>query len=165
MGILWARQGSVVLVPDNIGHGERIQTYPWNREGYPARYNMGLQLYLAGESLMKWMVWDTMRAVDLLVERKEVDPAKIILLGAVAGGGDPAAVTAALDPRIAAVFPFNFGEAKPENGGRGQGPDHRADPGWGSWESTRNLAGSISGQFLPWLICASVAPPPTYRWC
>lgn len=158
MGILWARQGSAVLVADNIGHGERIQTYPWNREGYHARYNMGLQLYVAGESLMKWMVWDTKRAVDMLVERSEVDPARIILLGAVAGGGDPAGVTAALEPRIAAVAPFNYGEATPEHGGRGNWPAHLADPGWGSWETTRNLPGSIAGQYFPWLICASVAP-------
>jgi cephalosporin-C deacetylase-like acetyl esterase len=158
MGILWARQGSAVLIADNIGHGERIQTYPWNREGYHSRYNMGLQLYVAGESLIKWMVWDTMRAVDLLVERSEVDPRKIILLGAVAAGGDPAAITAALDPRIAAVAPFNYGEATPEHGGRASWPAHLADPGWGSWETSRYLPRSVADQFLPWLICASVAP-------
>ena len=158
MGILWARQGNAVLVADNIGHGERIQTYPWNREGYHARYNMGLQLYVAGESLIKWMVWDTMRAVDMLTERSDVDPGKIILLGAVAGGGDPAAVTAALDPRIAAVAPFNYGEATPEHGGRRNGLAQLADPGWGSWETTRNLPRSIADQFLPWFVCASVAP-------
>jgi dienelactone hydrolase len=158
MGMLWARQGSAVLVADNIGHGERIQTYPWNREGYHSRYNMGLQLYVAGESLIKWMVWDTMRAVDFLVSRSDVDPGKIILLGAVAGGGDPAAITAALEPRIAAVAPFTFGEATPEHGGRANWPAQLADPGWGSWETTRNLPRSIVDQFLPWLICASVAP-------
>ncbi|MGH9665258.1 MAG: alpha/beta hydrolase family protein, partial [Bryobacteraceae bacterium] len=32
------------------------------------------------------------------------------------------------------------------------------DPGWGEWESTRGLRLSISEQFFPWLICASVAP-------
>ena len=158
MGILWARAGSVVLVPDNLAHGERIQTYPWNREGYHARYNLGMQLYAAGESLIKWMVWDTMRGVDLLLEREDVDPRGIVLLGAVAGGGDPAAVTAALDPRIAAVAPFNFGEATPRSSGRGRWPSELADPGWGSWESTRNMPGSISGGFVPWVICASVAP-------
>lgn len=158
MGILWARQGSAVLIADNLGHGERIQTYPWNREGYHSRYHLGMQLYVAGESLMKWMVWDTMRAVDVLLERDDIDPGKIILLGAVAGGGDPAAVTAALDPRIAAVAPFNYGEASPENAGRANWPPHTADPGWGSWESTRNMPRSIADQFMPWFVCASVAP-------
>jgi cephalosporin-C deacetylase-like acetyl esterase len=158
MGVLWARAGSAVLVADNIGEGERLQTYPWNREGYHSRYNMGLQLNLSGESLIKWMVWDIMRSVDLLQARPEVDSGKIILLGAVAGGGDPAAVAAALDERIAAVAPFNFGEATPEHQGRANWPEGLADPGWGSWETTRNLPRSIVDQYLPWLINASVAP-------
>jgi cephalosporin-C deacetylase-like acetyl esterase len=158
MGMLWARAGSAVLIADNLGHGERLQTYPWNREGYHARYNTGLQLYVVGESLIKWMVWDIMRSIDLLAARPEVDPDRIILLGAVAGGGDPAAVAAALDERIAAVAPFNFGEASPEDQGRGDWPEGWSDPGWGSWESTRNLPRSIADQFFPWFICASVAP-------
>ncbi len=162
MGILWARAGAAVLIPDQIGAGERIQNYPWNREPYHSRYIMGMQLHLIGESLIKWMVWDTMRGVDLLLEQKDIDKGQIVLIGAVAAGGDPAAVTAALDPRIAAVVPFNFGEASPENTRffpeKNRWPLELADPGWGAWETTRNLRGSIMGQFLPWLICASVAP-------
>jgi cephalosporin-C deacetylase-like acetyl esterase len=159
MGILWARSGCAVLIMDQIGHGERIQTYPWNREAYHSRYVMGMQLYVAGESLIKWMVWDIMRGVDLLLDRPDVNKDQILLLGAVAAGGDPAAVTAALDPRIAAVVPFNFGEATPRtNGTRSSQQEGLADPGSGSWESTRNLPGSISKQYLPWMICASVAP-------
>jgi dienelactone hydrolase len=103
MGMTWARQGVAVLVMDQLGAGERVQSNPWPREGYYARYALGMQLHLAGESLMKWMVWDLMRAVDLLLERPYLDPARIVLIGAVAGGGDPAAVAAALDERVAAV--------------------------------------------------------------
>ena len=159
MGILWARAGAAVLIMDQIGHGERIQTYPWNREGYHARYATGMQLYVAGESLMKWMAWDIIRGVDLLLERKDIDKDKIILLGAVAAGGDPAAVVAAIDSRIAAVAPFNFGEASPEQGaGNTDWPKGLADPGWGSWETTRNLPRSIVDRYLPWTITASVAP-------
>jgi cephalosporin-C deacetylase-like acetyl esterase len=162
MGILWARAGCAVLVMDQIGHGERIQNYQWNREAYHSRYVMGMQLYLIGESLMKWMVWDIRRGVDFLLERPEIDAKRIVLLGAVAGGGDPAAVTAALDPRIAAVVPFNFGECTPESPRfmpeKNQWPLELADPGWGDWESTRSLRRSVIDQFLPWIICASVAP-------
>jgi dienelactone hydrolase len=162
MGILWARSGAAVLIMDQIGAGERLQNYPWNREAYHSRYVLNNQLYLAGESLIQWMVWDILRGVDLLLEQPGIDRSKIILLGAVAGGGDPAAVAAALDNRIAAVAPFNFGECTPETPRflpeKNRWPLELADPGWGSWESTRNLRGSIAGQFLPWLICASVAP-------
>jgi cephalosporin-C deacetylase-like acetyl esterase len=143
MGILWARAGCAVLVMDQMGHGERSQHYPWNREGYHGRYILGMQLYLAGESLLKWMVWDIMRGVDLLLERSDVNPNQIIILGAVAAGGEPSAVTAALDSRVSAVAPFNFG---------------RTTPSGGDWESTRCIRRSIIDQFYPWIIVGSVAP-------
>jgi hypothetical protein len=58
-------------------------------------------------------------------------------------------------------IPFNFGEAGPEEHYT-QGPrpydSDTADPGHGSWESTRNLYRSAVDQFFPWFICASVAP-------
>jgi dienelactone hydrolase len=163
LGMTWARSGAAVLIMDQLGAGERLQSQPWPRESYYSRYNLGVQLYLAGESLIKWMVWDLMRGIDLLLERPEVDPHRIVLLGSVAGGGDPAAVTAALDDRLASVLPFNFGEAGPEEHYT-EGPRpydfETADPGWGEWESTRCLRQSIAGQFFPWMICASVAPRP-----
>ncbi len=163
MGILWARAGCAVLIMDQIGHGERLQNYPWNREAYHSRYVMGMQFYVAGESLIQWMVWDVMRGIDLLLERKDVHRDQIILLGAVAAGGDPAAVAAALDPRVSAVAPFNFGEASPSAQrpgaiARDPLPPDLASPGSGSWETTRNLRRSIADQFFPWMICASVAP-------
>ena len=161
MGMTWARSGTAVFIMDQLGAGERLQSQPWPRESYYSRYNLGIQLYLAGESLIKWMVWDLMRGIDLLLERPEIDPRRIVLLGSVAGGGDPAAVTATLDNRLAAVLPFNFGEAGPEEhyteGPRGYDFE-TADPGWGEWESTRCLRQSIAGQFFPWMICASAAP-------
>jgi cephalosporin-C deacetylase-like acetyl esterase len=163
LGMTWARSGTAVLVMDQLCAGERSQSQPWNRESYYGRYALGNQLLLAGESLMKWMVWDLMRGIDLLLERPYIDPQRLVMLGAVAGGGDPAAVTAALDPRIAAVIPFNFGEAGPEEhyteGPRGYDSD-TAWPGWGYWETTRNMPRSSVDQFFPWMICASMAPRP-----
>src|SRR5262245_22517036 len=125
MGRTWARQGCVVLVMDMLGHGERRQhpfvdakSYAGNfrvgRQDYYFRYHVGAQLHLAGESLMGWMVWDLMRGVDLLLSRPGIDAKKIIVLGSVAGGGDPAGVVAALDRRVAAVVPFNFGGPQPD---------------------------------------------------
>jgi cephalosporin-C deacetylase-like acetyl esterase len=171
MGMTWARQGCAVLVMDQLGHGERRQhpfrsasDYPApfrvGRQDYYFRFNLGMQLHLVGDSLIGWMVWDLMRGVDLLLARPGIAKDRIILLGSVAGGGDPAAVTAALDPRIAAVAPFNFGGPQPET--------HYPLPvdaessfdyaGGGSWESTRNLRLSARDGFLPWVIVAAVAP-------
>jgi dienelactone hydrolase len=113
-----------------------------------------MQLHLIGESLIGWMVWDLMRGVDLLLSRPGVDPARIILIGSVAGGGDPAAVAAALDRRIAAVVPFGFGR------GRKVSADSNVEVdfvGSGSWESTRNLRLSARDGFAPWVILGAVA--------
>ena len=116
------------------------------------------QLHLVGESLMGWMVWDLMRGVDLLLSRPGIDKDRIILLGAVAGGGDPAAVTAALDPRVKAVVPFNFGGPQPDYAV----PDDPARDfywfGVPSWESTRCLRLGARDGFAQWVIVGSVAP-------
>ncbi|MGC1243750.1 MAG: acetylxylan esterase, partial [Chryseosolibacter sp.] len=163
LGMTLARSGTAVLIMDQINGGERSQTQPWARESYHGRYTTGNQLYLAGESLIKWMAWDIMRGVDVLLERSYIDPERIVLLGGVAGGGDPAALTGNLDHRIAAVIPFCFGEASPEAHYL-QGPrkydNDTADPGWAHWETTRNLPHSVSKQFFPWFLCAAGAPRP-----
>jgi dienelactone hydrolase len=169
MGMTWARAGCAVLVPDHLGHGERRQhafvtekDYPkpfrTGRQDYYFRYNLNLQLSLVGDSLMGWMVHDLMRGVDVLLEQPGIDPKRIILLGAVAGGGDPAGVTAALDPRIACVVPFNFGGWQPESSVL-ENPDR--DFAWfgeGYWESTRGLRGGAAGGFAHFVIVGSVAP-------
>jgi len=171
MGVTWAKLGCLVLVIDQLGHGERRQhpfatakDYPKEfrvgRQDYYFRYNLNLQLSLVGDSLMGWMAWDLMRGLDVALARPGADKDRVILMGAVAGGGDPAAVTAALDPRIACVVPFNFGGPQPET--RYPLPENADEwfnyAGSGSWESTRNLRDSAAEGFLPWVIVASVAP-------
>jgi dienelactone hydrolase len=164
MGMTWARQGSTVLVMDQLGHGERAQhpfraaadfgaPFRLGRQDYFFRYNVGMQLELIGESLIGWMVGDLMRGVDVLVGRPGVDASRIILIGAVAGGGDPAAIAAALDRRVAAVVPFGFGKARREPDG-----SQVNYAGSGSWESTRNLRLSARDGFAPWTILGAIAP-------
>lgn len=171
MGVTWAKLGCLVLVIDQLGHGERRQhpfatakDYPKEfrvgRQDYYFRYNLNLQLSLVGDSLMGWLAWDLMRGLDVCLARPGADKDRVILLGAVAGGGDIAAVTAALDSRIKCVVPFNFGGPQPET--RYPLPENAEEwfnyAGSGSWESTRNLRDSAAAGFLPWLIVASVAP-------
>ncbi len=171
MGINWAKRGCLVLIPDMLGHGERRQhpftdakSYPEpfkvGRQDYYFRYNVNLQLSVVDETLIGWMASDLMNGVSLLLNKPGVDAKKIILLGSVAGGGDPAAVTAALDSRITAVAPFNFGGPQPET--KYPLPDDAETSfnyfGSGYWESTRNLVRSGSGGYLPWVIVGAVAP-------
>jgi cephalosporin-C deacetylase-like acetyl esterase len=171
MGMMWARQGCLVLVMDMPGHGERRQhpfhsatdyagSFQPGRQDYYFRYNLGMQLHLIGDSLIGWMVWDLRRGVDLLLEQPGIGKDKIAILGAVAGGGDPAAVTAALDRRISAAAPFNFGGPQPETVyPLPEDPENRFNyAGSGSWESTRNLRLSARDGFMPWVIVGAVAP-------
>jgi hypothetical protein len=170
MGMSWARAGCVVIVPDNLGHGER-RAHPFRtaqdyagkfavgRQDYHFRYNTGMQLHLAGESLVGWIVWDLMRCVDVLLARPGVDRERIMLLGSVAGGGDPSAVAGALDLRISVVGPFNFGGPQPETRfPLPEGDDAFNFAGGGSWESTRNLRRSARDGFMPWVIVGGAAP-------
>jgi cephalosporin-C deacetylase-like acetyl esterase len=171
MGMSWARLGCLVLVMDQVGHGERRQhpfrseaDYPGSfrasRQDYYFRYDNAVELYLAGESLAGQIAWDLMRGVDVLLARDGIDPKRIMLLGSVAGGGDPCAVTAAIDPRITCAVPFNFGGPQPET--RYPLPDDVESSfnyaGSGSWESTRNLNRSAGDGFLPWVIVGGIAP-------
>jgi cephalosporin-C deacetylase-like acetyl esterase len=171
MGMTWARHGCAVLVMDQLGHGERREhpfksagdyagQFRLSRQDYYFRYDTGIALHLVGDSLIGWMVWDLMRGVDLLLSRPDVDSNRVILLGSVAGGGDPAAVAAALDSRISAAVPFNFGGPQPET--RYPLPEDAETSfnyaGSGSWESTRNLRRSAAEGFLPWVIVGGIAP-------
>ena len=64
---VWARLGCMVLVMDQLGHGERRQ-HPFRtaadyshkfapgRQDYYFRYNTSIQLHVVGESLIGWMV-------------------------------------------------------------------------------------------------------------
>ena len=160
MGMTWARAGCAVLVPDQPGYGERRDHAAGPRQDYRFRYFNALQLHTIGDSLIGWMAWDTSRGLDVMMQRLAIDTEKVILLGSVAGGGDPAAVIGAVDRRFTCVGPFNFGGPQPET--RFPIPED-ADAafnylGGGSWESTRNLLRSGSEGFFPWTIVAGAAP-------
>ena len=162
IAMTWARAGCLVLVPDHLGHGERRQ-HSFGEDGphdYHGRYDAGLQLHLVGESLMGWLAWDLMRGVDVLLAEKGIDSKRILLISEPAGGGDVAAVTAALDPRISGVMVQNFGGPQPETPYPlpKDAEQSFAYAGSGSWESTRNLRLSARDGFLPWVIVAAAAP-------
>ena len=172
MGIRWAKAGCIVLVPTLSGYGER-RLHPFapapvegrgplaDRQDYFFRYNLGLQLTLAGRSLLGWMVEDLVRALDLLAERPDVDRERVVMIGSVAGGGDIAGAVAALDPRVRGLVCFGYG---PVPGFRvaAEGDDTPVVPGLGpgTWDTTRNPARVAIDGFLPWVVLASIAPRP-----
>ena len=107
------KRGYVVLCWDPVGQGERSQF--WDAAHDRSRYNLvcgehailGNLATLAGTSLVRFMVWDGMRAVDYLLTRPEVDGAKIAVTGT-SGGGFQALWLGALDERIGLLAPSCF---------------------------------------------------------
>jgi len=107
------KKGFVVFAFDPVGQGERLEYYdpetglssvggPTKEHSYP-----GAQALISGSSQAYYMIWDGIRAVDYLLERNEVDPARIGITGR-SGGGTQSAYIAALDKRIYAAAPENY---------------------------------------------------------
>ena len=88
-----AKMGFIVLSYDAIGHGERMVSGNNHHEA-------GFALMPFGEHVTGWMVWDSMRGIDYLLSRPDVDPARIGVTGNSCGGLNTL-YTAAVDPRVA----------------------------------------------------------------
>ena len=104
--IAQVRKGFVALVVDCIGQGERqvaeyahVHSPPGN-----AHQIVGTQAFIAGTHVFNFMVWDTIRAVDYLLSRPEVDPKRIACTGC-SGGGMMTTYVLAFEPRIAVAVP------------------------------------------------------------
>lgn len=101
-------KGFMVFAIDPVGQGERLQyvnpeTNKSNIGGPTLEHSYaGAQCLLAGHSLTDYFVWDGVRAVDYLLTRKEVDPARIGITG-MSGGGTQSSMIAAYDDRIYAA--------------------------------------------------------------
>ncbi len=115
MGALLALNGMVALVFDPIDQAERFQ-YRGERgpyvpgkdgpelDGILGHQIVGAACILLGRSMTRFLLWDTMRAIDYLQSRPEVDPQRIGCTGN-SGGGILTAYTVALDDRVQAAAP------------------------------------------------------------
>ena len=93
-----ATLGIVTLVCDPIGQGERLES--WRDHGH-------LNALLVGYSQMGWMVWESVRALDYLLSRPEVDPKRVGMTGA-SGGGLNTFFTTAIEDRFACAIPVAY---------------------------------------------------------
>jgi cephalosporin-C deacetylase-like acetyl esterase len=100
------KSGFVVLAYDPIGQGERRQF--WNPQtnqdeiggSSTWEHDMpGHLLFLLGENLTEYRIWDGMRAIDYLQTRSEVDAKRIGCTGH-SGGGTLTLFISALDERV-----------------------------------------------------------------
>jgi dienelactone hydrolase len=77
-GVDLVLRGYVVLAPDALGYGERLPA------GLDPRENLFRELasrLLRGETLLKKIIWDLSRGIDVLETRTEVDPDRLGILG------------------------------------------------------------------------------------
>jgi len=92
-----ARMGAIVFAYDMVGWGESENT-GWRHgrgsDKHPTDNNMTFSLQL----------WNSIRSVDFLVSRKDVDPSRIGVTGA-SGGGTQTFMLTAVDDRIALSVP------------------------------------------------------------
>jgi len=106
-----ARSGCLALIYDAPGQGERLMYYdPLLRESQLGQRvidehsMMGHPCFLTGSHLAMHMIWDGMRAIDLLQQRPDVDPERIACTGT-SGGGTLTQFITALDERVRVSIP------------------------------------------------------------
>ncbi|WP_461671304.1 acyl-CoA thioester hydrolase/BAAT C-terminal domain-containing protein, partial [Mycobacterium tuberculosis] len=95
-----AMEGFIVAAPELIGFGDR--RLEEDKAAAPAKSSCTLlaaHLLMTGRTIAGLRVHETKRVVDYLLERPEVEPGSIGIMG-ISGGGLVAGFTAALDERI-----------------------------------------------------------------
>ncbi len=93
------RQGFIVMAHDPIGQGER------KLPGFG--HELGYGSLLVGQTNEGYIVWDTIRAIDYLTSRDDVDASSIGLCGN-SGGGENTFYTMPFDDRIRVGGSFSF---------------------------------------------------------
>ena len=141
-------KGYVVLIYDPISQGERVQ-YRSNEaleitRGYCTYEHclLGNQYLLLGANIALHMIWDSIRAIDYLSSRPEVDSNRIGISGC-SGGGTNTAYTAILDPRIKAAAPICYITSR-----------RRLIETIGAQDAEQNLVSSISEGLDHYALCA-----------
>lgn len=107
------RAGLVVFAIDPIGQGERANFYDPETGEYsilrtvPDHDGCGIPSIANGEFIERWFLCDQMKAVDYMLTRPEIDPARIGITGN-SGGGLQSVSMMVADERIAAAAPGTY---------------------------------------------------------
>ncbi len=102
-----ARRGAVVFTYSMIGYEE-------NKDLIPHRFDEP-RYQLWGFGPLNLQLWNSLRALDYLISRTDVDPGRIGMTGA-SGGGTQTFLLMAVDPRIAVAAPVNMISAHYQGG-------------------------------------------------
>ncbi len=93
-----AKLGIITLVYDPIGQGERFES--WLDHSY-------LNALLIGKCQLGLMVWESIRCIDYLLSRDDINPDRIGMTGS-SGGGLNTLFTTAVDDRIYCSVPVAY---------------------------------------------------------
>jgi cephalosporin-C deacetylase-like acetyl esterase len=99
-GALFARHGMVLLAPDPICQGERLQLFDVHRHTSTTHMLLGLGAMAVGRSMVWYEAVDGVRAIDYLLSRPEVDRRTPVGMVGSSGGGTQTAFLMVLDDRI-----------------------------------------------------------------
>ncbi len=101
-----ARMGVIAFCQDVIGTGER-QAYNGSPPQWYHGFFRGATPWLVDRSLLGYVMYECIRALDYLNTRDDVDPKRIMCTGA-SGGGKQSMFFAALDDRLAGAVPVCY---------------------------------------------------------
>src|SRR5690606_23266754 len=97
------QRGFAVLVPELLGFGQRrLKDEVIVNSHTNSCYSIGVFLLTLGKTRAGMRIQETMKAIDYIQTREEIDPGKIGIMG-LSGGGLVASFTSALDERIQAT--------------------------------------------------------------
>lgn len=104
-----ARMGCLVFVYDMTGNADAVQLAhrpsKWSHLDTKQDWGfMSVQAELRLQNMMGLQTWNSIRAIDFLLELEETDPTRIGVTGA-SGGGTQSMIIGAVDDRIAAAMP------------------------------------------------------------
>jgi len=107
-----ANNGFVVLSVDPMSQGERFQNFhkEINRpimNWFVEHTYFGYPIEWTGGSLIRYFLWDLVRALDVMETLPEADAARIGVTGN-SGGGFQSSILMLHDPRVAAGMPVTF---------------------------------------------------------
>lgn len=101
------RRGFVVAVPELLGFGDRRRKADAEQENNNSCFSISTYLLQMGFTMAGHRVYETMRTIDYLFERPDVDRRRIGTMG-ISGGGLVCSFCSALDERIAATVVSGF---------------------------------------------------------
>lgn len=101
------RRGFVVIAPEILGFGDRRMKEEFDQNKHSSCDSVSTYLLHMGLTMSGLRVYDTMRAIDYLQTRDDVNPERIGCMG-ISGGGLIASFTSALDERIKSVVVSGF---------------------------------------------------------